>query len=97
MANKTFVIGRSGDICIEDESISYKHAVLQLRDNEIYLRDLGSTYGTYLVKNNRPIRFYEGYVQLNQVVMFGNITCLINSLLEQVDQAPFTFNSINCA
>ncbi len=97
MINKTFVIGRIGDICIEDESISKRHAELQLRGNEIYLRDLGSTYGTYLVKNNRPIRFYEGYVQFNQAVVFGKKMHLISSLLEQVNQVPFTIDNSNCA
>ena len=97
MENKIFVIGRNGDIHLDDESVSKRHAEIQLLGQEIYMRDLGSTNGTFLIKNNRSIRFHEGYVQLNQRVMFGNKTYLINTLLEKVNQVPYSFDVSNCA
>lgn len=97
MKNRVFVIGRRGDIRLDDESISKKHAEIQVRGNEIYLRDLGSTNGTYLVKNNRLIRFFEGYVQFGQQVVFGKKLYLISTLLEMVDLTPFKFDTDNCA
>ncbi len=97
MKNKTFIIGRNGDIRINDMSVSKRHAEIQLRGPDIYMRDLGSTNGTYLIKNSRLIRFYEGYVQFSQQVMFGKKIYLVSTLLEQVDQVPFTYESFNCA
>ncbi len=88
MADKIFVIGRKGNICIDDDSVSKRHAELQLRGHEIYMRDLDSTNGTFLIKNNRPIRFYEGYIQLNQTVVFGKKEYLISALLEKVNLLP---------
>lgn len=97
MVDKVFIIGRNGDIYIDDMSVSKRHAEIQLRGNEIYMRDLGSTNGTFLIKNNRLIRFYEGYVQFSQPVVLGKKKYLISTLLEQVDQIPFTFEGFNCA
>lgn len=97
MENKKFIVGRHGDIRIDDESVSKRHAEIQLRGHEIYMRDLDSSNGIFLVKNNRLIRFYEGYVQLNQPVLFGKKLYLISTLLEMADQVPFTFDTSNYA
>lgn len=97
MENKTLIVGRNGDIRIDDMSVSKRHAEIQLRGHEIYMRDLGSTNGTFLIKNNRLIRFYEGYVQFSQQVVLGKKVYLISTLLGQVDQVPFTFEGFNCA
>ncbi|HXI04108.1 MAG TPA: FHA domain-containing protein [Candidatus Saccharimonadales bacterium] len=43
------VIGREGtDIPIRDEEISRKHALIEVRDDRYYLKDLGSTNGTFV-------------------------------------------------
>ncbi len=97
METKVFVVGRNGDIYIDDMSVSKKHAEIHLRGHEIYMRDLGSTNGTFLIKNNRLIPFHEGYVQYNQAVVFGRKKYLVSSLLEQVNQLPFTFDTFDCA
>ncbi len=36
------------DVCLSDPTVSRKHARLTLRAGEVYLRDLGSTNGTYV-------------------------------------------------
>lgn len=97
MDKKVFVIGRCGDIRLDDESVSKQHAEIQIRGNEIYLRDLNSTNGTYLLKNNRLIHFYEGYVQYNQQVVFGEKIYSICALLDMVDMTPFKIDLDNCA
>jgi len=71
MESRTYIIGREGHIYLDDKTVSKRHAELQIMNGEIYLRDLQSTNGTYLVKNNRLIAFAEGYVQLNQAVVIG--------------------------
>jgi len=82
---KTYIIGRNGDIRINDKSVSKRHAEIQLRGNEIFLRDLESTNGTFLVKNNRCIRFRQGYLQPNQPIMVGTQLFIVSELLKEVD------------
>ena len=50
-AAKTILLGRSSscDVTLSrDDQISRRHAQLEGRDGALYLRDLGSTYGTLL-------------------------------------------------
>jgi pSer/pThr/pTyr-binding forkhead associated (FHA) protein len=82
MESRTYIIGREGQIFLNDKTVSKQHAELQIMNGEIYLRDLQSTNGTYLVKNNRLVAFAEGYVQLNQPVVIGNKQYTIRKLLE---------------
>lgn len=86
MEKITFIVGRQGDIRIEDPCISKKHIEIQLRDLGIYLRDLDSTNGTFLIKNNRAIQFHEGYVQFKQEIMLGRRIFLMSTLLEKADE-----------
>ena len=84
LKNRVFIIGREGHIYINDPAVSKQHAELQIVDGEVYLRDLGSTNGTFLIKNNRLVPFHEGYVQLHQPIVLGNRQYTIQSLLEIV-------------
>ena len=79
--NRSYVIGREGHIYINDPTVSKQHAEIQVISGEIYLRDLGSTNGTFLVKNQRLLPFKEGYVQINQTVVLGNRHYTIQQLL----------------
>lgn len=80
--SRTYVIGREGHIYINDPTVSKQHAEIQVINGEIYLKDLNSTNGTYLVKNQRLVTFKEGYVQINQAVVLGNRHYTIHQLLE---------------
>lgn len=82
VGNQTYIVGREGHIFINDPTVSKRHAEIQVKNGEIYLRDLGSTNGTYLVKNNRLVPFIEGYVQLKQPIVMGNRQHTIYELLE---------------
>ena len=82
MGSKRYTIGREGQIYINDPTVSKHHAEIQITDGEVYLRDLGSTNGTFLIKNNRLVPFREGYVQLHQPIVLGNRQYTIRSLLE---------------
>lgn len=82
MDNCYFTIGREGQIRLHDQTISKQHAEIQVKNGEIYLHDLNSTNGTFLVKNNRLVPFVEGYVQLNQVIALGHIRISVDKLLE---------------
>ncbi|XP_034830365.1 nibrin [Maniola hyperantus] len=76
------IIGRSADAqncnfaIPEDQSISRKHATLFISDNTLYVKDLGSKYGTY-VNNSEKIE-ENVMIKLNStdVVKFGKISCV---------------------
>jgi pSer/pThr/pTyr-binding forkhead associated (FHA) protein len=80
--NKTYIIGRQGHISISDPAVSKQHAELQVINGEVFIRDLGSTNGTYLVKNKRLVPIQSGYVQINQLILLGNEQYTIRALLE---------------
>ncbi len=80
--SRTYVIGREGSIHISDPTVSKQHAEIQIINGEIYLRDLESTNGTFLVKNQRLVPFKEGYVQLKQALVLGNRHYTVQHLLE---------------
>ena len=82
VGSRTYIIGREGHIYINDATVSKQHAEVQVIGGEVYLRDLDSTNGTFLIKNNRLVPFHEGYVQLNQPIVLGNRQYTIQSLLE---------------
>ena len=82
LESRTYIIGREGHIYINDPTVSKQHAEIQVINGEVYLRALGSTNGTFLIKNNRLVPFVEGYVQLRQPIVLGNRQYTIQSLLE---------------
>jgi len=102
---RTFVVGREGHIYINSSTASKRHAEIKIIDGRIYLRDLKSTNGTYLLKNKRLVHFEEGYVNPLQPVMIGNQMHTIESLLtiasdfivpdDTPTQANFTNRTVN--
>lgn len=43
------VIGRSGaDVVIDDDEVSRRHAAIEIREDRYFLKDLGSTNGTFV-------------------------------------------------
>lgn len=82
MDNCFYTIGREGHISIPDRTVSRLHAEIHIKKGDIYLRDLNSTNGTFLLKNERIVPFLEGYVQLNQIIVLGNVQCRVQKLLE---------------
>ena len=77
-----FVIGRKGDIFIDDETVSRRHAELSVSGGRIHLRDLDSKNGTYLVTNNKMSMFEQGVVSPLQTVLIGDRKYLIAELLQ---------------
>ena len=85
---QTYIIGREGDVFIDDHiyinspSVSRRHAAMKIKNGRIYLCDLDSTNGTYLIENDSLlVPFKEGYVSPSQPIAIGNVKCTINSLL----------------
>ncbi|MEE8288444.1 MAG: FHA domain-containing protein [Nitrosomonadaceae bacterium] len=84
---QTYIIGRECDvyledhICINSPTVSRRHAAMKIKNGRIYLHDLNSTNGTYLIENDSPVLFKEGYVSPSQPIAIGEVKCTINSLL----------------
>ena len=84
---RTYIIGRESEVYIEDHiyinspSVSRRHAAMKMKNGRIYLCDLDSTNGTYLLKNDSLVPFKEGYVTPSQPLVIGQVKCTINSLL----------------
>ncbi len=81
MEGRAFVIGREGHIYIDSPTSSKHHAEISIRDGKIYLRDLDSTNGTFLLKNRMRVRFEAGFVNLLQPVVIGGKIFVIKDLL----------------
>ena len=85
---QTYIISRKSDtyvegcIYINSPSVSRPHLKMKIKNGRIYLRDLNSTNGTYLIENNSLVPFEEGYVSSHQLLVIGEIKCTILSLLE---------------
>ena len=84
-----YIIGREGDIYIENHiyldfpSVSRRHAAMKIKNNRIYLCDLDSTNGTYLIENDSLVPFKNGYVSPSQPIVIGRLKCTIRNLLTQ--------------
>ena len=84
---QTYIISRKGlvfmegHIYINSPTVSRPHAELKIKNGRVYLRDLDSTNGIYIVDNDGLIGFEEGYVKPNQPMMIGKVTCTIQSLI----------------
>jgi pSer/pThr/pTyr-binding forkhead associated (FHA) protein len=85
---QTYIIGRRGHICIDSPAVSKHHAAIIIKNGRIYLRDLNSTNGTYLVNNDNLVDFKEGYVTPNQPIVIGNVKCTVYSLLASIGDNP---------
>ena len=81
MEGRAYIIGRDGQIRIDDSSLSRGHAEIKFTDGKILLRDLESTNGTYLIIKNRPIEVDQTYVNPNQRVLMGGGKYTIRELL----------------
>ena len=82
--NRTYIISREGHIPLNDKSVSKQHAEIQVMDGKISLRDLTSTNATYLIEDNKLIRFSNGYVKPEQRVVLGQKSYSIGELLDMV-------------
>ena len=87
MENRTFIIGRLGHIRLHDKTTSSKHAELSVLNDTLYLTDLDSTNGTYLMDHGKRRRFTEGYVEMDQLLAFGEHICSVRELVARAQLA----------
>ena len=81
MEGRIFILGREGHIFINSTTASKHHAEISIIDGNVYLRDLDSTNGTFMLKKNLCVPFEEGYVDLQQSIVIGGKALVIQDLL----------------
>ena len=81
MEGRTFILGREGHIYIDSPTASKHHAEIHIEDGKIFLRDLKSTNGTFLLKNKTLVPFQEGVVDPRQPIVIGKHAYVIQDLL----------------
>ena len=81
MEGRRFILGREGHIYIDSPTASKLHAEIRIDNGRIYLRDLKSTNGTFLVKHNKLVPFQEGYVNPKQTIVIGRQVYVVQDLL----------------
>lgn len=87
MENKTYIIGRRGNIQLFDKTTSSRHAELVVLGDQMYLTDLSSTNGTYVMEQGKRKRFKEGYINLEQTLSFGEHVCTVRELIARAEIA----------
>lgn len=67
-------VGRSpgNDIVIADSTISQRHASIEYSRNGVFLKDLGSTNGTYVAGQ----QIKERWLSVQDSIQFGGVHCL---------------------
>lgn len=81
MDGRSFILGREGHIYVDSPTASKHHAEISINGGKVFLRDLGSTNGTYLLKDRKLVKFKAGYVKLLQPIVIGKRTYVIQELL----------------
>lgn len=83
MGKQSFIIGRAGHITLYDDTVSRRHACLEVEDDALYLRDLKSRNGTYEIRDKKLVPFTYGRIRSDQVFAFGECVRSVVQLLKE--------------
>ncbi|MCC6708540.1 MAG: FHA domain-containing protein [Gammaproteobacteria bacterium] len=86
MSKKSYIIGRAGDIALYDDTVSRRHARLDVDGDECFLTDLESRNGTYLIVDKQLLPFTKGRVSGDQVFAFGECVRTMTQLLDSLPE-----------
>ena len=84
VSKKSYIIGRAGDIALYDDTVSRRHARLDLNGDECFLTDLESRNGTYLIRDKQLLPFTKGPVTHDLVFAFGECVRTMSQLLGSI-------------
>jgi hypothetical protein len=88
MTKASYIIGRGGDIMLYDDTVSRRHARLDVGGDALYLVDLDSRNGTYELRGKELIAFRGGAITRDQVFAFGECVRSVVQLLAEVGAEP---------
>ena len=82
---KEITLGRSPEniVVIPDPTVSRKHAVITVMGNEVVVRDLNSTNGTYVLENGEFRRINEYRFSNEAMIRLGYYTIIKLSIVEE--------------
>ena len=89
LEGRSFILGRQGHILISAAAAGRQHAEISIRKGKIYLRDLDSRNGTFIMKDRKLFKFKAGYVSLLQRIVIGNESYMIRDLLAIASKFAF--------
>jgi len=81
LEGRKYILGRQGHIYLDSPIASKQHAEISIRDGKVFLRDLNSRNGTFVMNNGKLVKFDSGFVELNQALVIGKRTYVIKDLL----------------
>ena len=81
MDGRTYIIGRAGQLRIDDSSVSRSHADIKFVDGMIKIRDLCSTNGTFVENGSKFVPCHEAYISPNTRIKFGAVVYSLKGLL----------------
>ena len=84
MTKKSYIIGRAGDIALYDDTVSRRHARLDVDGDEYFLTDLDSRNGTYLIRDKQLLPFSKGPATTDLVFAFGECVRTMGQLLNSI-------------
>ncbi|MEQ8660937.1 MAG: FHA domain-containing protein [Gammaproteobacteria bacterium] len=84
MSKPVYIIGRAGDVVLYDDTVSRRHASLEVAADQLILRDLDSRNGTYLIRDKALLPFSSGAVQPDQVFAFGECVRSVAQLIAAI-------------
>lgn len=81
-------IGRSrkNDYIVENMNASREHAMLEVVDGNIVLKDVGSKLGTYVVVNGQPEKTTYKVVSEADTIMIGSERLSVKSIIERASR-----------
>ena len=85
----TYTIGRSAtmDYVIDHESVSRLHAeATRSSQNRLFIIDCGSSWGTFVWRNEQWQPLQQGYVTQDDLVAFGKQKLPVATLLSFIDR-----------
>lgn len=81
LEGRTYILGRQGHIYLDSPTASKQHAEITIRDGKVFLRDLNSRNGIFVIKNTELVKFESGQIELSQAIVIGKRTYVIRDLL----------------
>ncbi|MCB1746025.1 MAG: FHA domain-containing protein [Gammaproteobacteria bacterium] len=85
MPKRIYLIGRHGNVQLNDETVSRRHARLLMDGATLHLKDLGSRNGTYRVCGSDLQRFTAGPVERHHVFAFGECVRTIGQIIRTAE------------
>lgn len=73
-------------IGIPHDTVGMPHAEVIVLGGTIYVRDLRSESGTFLLRDGRKVPFQEGYVDYDEFMFFGHCLRLIGQMVAEHQQ-----------